>query len=759
MTNIRKTRLFRKWLLTYLLLTGISLLFIYSIHRVYDKTMREDISKLSNAYVEQVASLVEGEFKAIDRMVFSIGLISEIDSIMNMSTQRTPRDRYKIGNVLTDLNLFSTANRLIEDIDLYANNTKLLIGDGSTYYEEYIELYTDRNYGIGQDKLKDLMLEMNNQRVIRLKDWHNEDVIANNLVYIQSLPIQAREPSGGFIITINEKNLNSFAEVELFPNSKLMIFSEDNDLIYANDSELYNQQFNVDDMTQIDMKEIQLFGNSFIKETTTTAYKNWKYIILVPEAIYFERLIQTRYIILAITGAFFILNIFMAYYFTNRMYTPLKKIINNFANQEQFLEKSEYDFIESVIKENIEKRKKVDYDFQKQQDSLKSAFLVKVLKGQVSDYASLEEQLEYFDIYLSDDSFFIMLIQFHFNENSMQRSLAQFIINNVFDEILSNYVEAHSVEIDGMVAFLIHNDIQGISLDDIQEHFLKAMELTDNSFGIDSVIGISQVHSYIDQIVNAYQESLKAINHARIKQEKRIVYASEMSTHTDKYDFSIDLEYQLIHLIKLGDFNKSSSIINEIIHANCKKEMPKFSYLKFLIYDIFGAILKSIDGNGLNKLIEANDPMASLLQANSYKEMNQILVKVLRYACDYNIDTEKQQKKSTIREQIDQYIDKNYANLDLNVSKLGEIFNMTPAYLSKLYKQESGITILYALNKARVDASIKLMEETQLNIHEISAQVGYQYSNAFIRFFKSQTGITPGQYKSNLLNNRLNDEQ
>ncbi|MBN2877061.1 MAG: helix-turn-helix domain-containing protein, partial [Bacilli bacterium] len=40
------------------------------------------------------------------------------------------------------------------------------------------------------------------------------------------------------------------------------------------------------------------------------------------------------------------------------------------------------------------------------------------------------------------------------------------------------------------------------------------------------------------------------------------------------------------------------------------------------------------------------------------------------------------------------------------------------------------------------------LTETSLSIHEISERVGYLYSNAFIRFFKNQIGMTPGQYKN-----------
>ena len=117
------------------------------------------------------------------------------------------------------------------------------------------------------------------------------------------------------------------------------------------------------------------------------------------------------------------------------------------------------------------------------------------------------------------------------------------------------------------------------------------------------------------------------------------------------------------------------------------------------------------------------------------------------YACELNL-SQKEMQKYSIEEDINLYIKENYFNPDLNVSMLGETFHLTSAYLSKIYKSETGNSLLYAINSIRIEASRKLLDETDLSVNQISKQVGYLYCNAFIRFFKKQTGLTPGQYKN-----------
>jgi len=710
--------------------------------------MREDISKLSIAYIEQIAALFDGEFKAIDRMIFNIGLENDVESIMNMTDAKTVDNRYTIRSVVKDIQLFSRANRLIESIGLYSKNTNVLIAENSAYYDNLIDLYTIRKYGITTMQFDKLMHDSYSQKVVRLQQWHNQEVETNALIYLQSLPIQSKTPSGGFIVTLDEKSLSDFAEKELFKDSKVLVFSEDNALLYSNDPELYHEVMDTKIMIKRDETKIRLLNKTYIKETITTEYKNWVYVSLVPEEIYYDRLTRARSVVTIIAGLFLLINLFMAYYFTNRMYLPLKKIITSFSNQEKFLEQSEYDYIEQVIHHTIEEQQKMRNDLDKQRLTLKNAFFTKVFKGQIKDHAYMEQQLEYFDVYIGEDGFLLMLIQFIQNESDMKQSLAQFIISNVFEEILSSYVTCQIIEVDGMVACLIQNDAQGILMDEIEEHLQKALELTYQSFELDCIIGFSRIYKYIDGVANAYQESIEAINHGRMNQVKKIIHFDEIELQSNKYEFSVELEYQLIHYIKVGDFTKSLSIINEVIHWNSRKQMPKFSYMQCLMFDLMGAILKSTDHPLFNEMLEEKDPMSHLLKATNSKEMKEILADVTLKACEANSIDEHQNKKFSMKYQIDDYIEKNYSNPDLNVSKLGEVFSITPAYLSKLYKQETGNTILYALNKVRIDASKRLLEETSLSIHDISEKVGYLYSNAFIRFFKNQTGLTPGQYKN-----------
>ena len=84
--------------------------------------------------------------------------------------------------------------------------------------------------------------------------------------------------------------------------------------------------------------------------------------------------------------------------------------------------------------------------------------------------------------------------------------------------------------------------------------------------------------------------------------------------------------------------------------------------------------------------------------------------------------------------------------------KIGDAFGKgqysTP-YLSKRFKQETGVTFSEYLKHTRIDASRRLLINTAKPITEISELVGYVDTTFFHNTFRSIVGHTPTEYRKN----------
>ena len=98
--------------------------------------------------------------------------------------------------------------------------------------------------------------------------------------------------------------------------------------------------------------------------------------------------------------------------------------------------------------------------------------------------------------------------------------------------------------------------------------------------------------------------------------------------------------------------------------------------------------------------------------------------------------------------QVEDYISEHYADDSLGLAGLAEVAGLSAAYLSTLFKQNTGMNLSDHINRVRIDhAKEKLKENDMATIHEIAVGCGFYSDATFMRVFKKLEGITPGEYR------------
>lgn len=84
---------------------------------------------------------------------------------------------------------------------------------------------------------------------------------------------------------------------------------------------------------------------------------------------------------------------------------------------------------------------------------------------------------------------------------------------------------------------------------------------------------------------------------------------------------------------------------------------------------------------------------------------------------------------------------------DLGLKALAGQLNMTPSYLSSLFKKEMGVTLTDYVNQQRIAHAQHLLLDTSLPIKSIAQQCGIADLNYFMRLFKRMAGVTPKAFR------------
>jgi len=107
------------------------------------------------------------------------------------------------------------------------------------------------------------------------------------------------------------------------------------------------------------------------------------------------------------------------------------------------------------------------------------------------------------------------------------------------------------------------------------------------------------------------------------------------------------------------------------------------------------------------------------------------------------------QETPSYRREIQKAIDYmmiNYAE-DIRLETLSELCELSPNYLSKIFKDETGSNYIDFLRKIRIEEAKKMLRETTLRANEIALSIGLDDYRYFSRIFKEETGMTCKEYR------------
>lgn len=101
---------------------------------------------------------------------------------------------------------------------------------------------------------------------------------------------------------------------------------------------------------------------------------------------------------------------------------------------------------------------------------------------------------------------------------------------------------------------------------------------------------------------------------------------------------------------------------------------------------------------------------------------------------------------SRIAEVVIAFIQENYAR-QITLQELANETYLSPYYLCRRYKEETGMTPFQYLISYRMEVAMYYLRNTNEKIQNIATLVGYSSDTHFQVLFRRTVGITPGQYR------------
>lgn len=501
--------------------------------------------------------------------------------------------------------------------------------------------------------------------------------------------------------------------------------------------------------------KLKLDGTESILTYVVSPVNKWKYVYCTPKKVYLRSINAITYMQLSILFAGLLLGIAVIGMMVRRMYMPIRKLLNMLPDySDGYGNYDEYSRIESVLRENANARRQAKNAVAKQKEIVGNSYLVKLVKGIARDagpdtLAELGIRFSHPEFLLT--SFYLPDYNLLFLEekdisDEKRYALMRSILINIFGELVDEKgCEARFLEVDAMLVCLI-NLPEEKGIDDLTKVISDTKEYIEKYFYVSFGAALSNPFDSIGSLAAAYSESISAMEYLVMMEETDIVCFKDLTRNKTALPTVSDYELNdICSSVRNGTPAEAVAAINNMIEDKLGKEGFAPTTYRYLLYDVTANILKNF------QQYVTDDSIIQTIYSRKITSTEEI-AELIAHICG-NIEKESKEsnlsqgKRDRLIEKIKAYLEVNYVDCGMNMTKVADDFGYVPSYISKLFKDSEGIGMVEYLNRLRVEKAKELLDQTELLLQEISERVGFYNSAALIRVFKKYAGTTPGNYK------------
>jgi two-component system response regulator YesN len=107
----------------------------------------------------------------------------------------------------------------------------------------------------------------------------------------------------------------------------------------------------------------------------------------------------------------------------------------------------------------------------------------------------------------------------------------------------------------------------------------------------------------------------------------------------------------------------------------------------------------------------------------------------------------RQRSVSRVVELAREYLAQCYTRPDLSLAAVAEHLRLSPAYLSRLFRRETGESYVDHVIGLRIAEAKRLLRTSTARVADVGAAVGYQNPQYFCTLFRRLVGSSPVEYR------------
>jgi two-component system response regulator YesN len=348
------------------------------------------------------------------------------------------------------------------------------------------------------------------------------------------------------------------------------------------------------------------------------------------------------------------------------------------------------------------------------------------------------------------DAGYSIVLDFNAND-SKNRDMIKSILNSKVRDLLTMFFNARvgyciiSPVFSSRIAIFFPeseaNDIDEIRMIsvDLAKSLIKKIQ---DELEISPLAGIGGFHKGIGGFIESYNEANLAVS----PKKYAVSHVDDIKIKKIDTSYSLKLERQLCEKIKQYDKDDTLEIFKELYFSINTWENRDITDKMCELMVVLARILLEFEmESAANKFFDDVE-RKKLLMFETKQEVYEWCSSKIQQLVNHLADSKITNTEDDIILSAARFIETNYMN-EITLEDVAKAVNVSPYYLSKLFKSQMSQNFIDFLTDLRVDAAKKKIPDSNMSIKEICYEVGYNDPNYFTRVFKKVTGQTPLEYR------------
>lgn len=402
--------------------------------------------------------------------------------------------------------------------------------------------------------------------------------------------------------------------------------------------------------------------------------------------------------------------------------------------------------------ETKQKAAEISYKAKSHENDMLDCKKIEIIKKKHTGKAYEKEEFEHCFPQIGQGTLYVIIAEIKEIYNSKEiednAKLWNFAVLNISKEILSSHYLVDAIYDSEKKNVII---IVNAELDKDINLFMHIQRKVKKLLSLDITFGFSHPFTDVTYTSIAYKEAIEASKKLRYCEKERCLSYPDINIM--KKDVTI--KEQLIHGIRFCDA-KVTTIVDDAIDSFIIESLS-IHYLANIANEIILAITNVLTELNIDakQIIPATDTGHTIME--NYKDIHSFsnwCHNVLHSAI-YLVKNVNNPNLSWVVNKAKTYIDNHYSDNKINLIDIATALSINPSYLSSIFKNELGLSIVAYITKMRMEKAKKLIEQGQYTLQDISVWVGYNDVYYFSKCFKKSYGISGTEYAKRVKKNKI----